>query len=224
MSAQDKNEVEAFLRKLGMPSEVVDAFTEQGCDDLSAFLYLRADDLEEIPVDIAPWLWRRLSRRILLAIDNINGHVNDAWEKAELQDGTTVHYNSITLETRWTAPEQPRAPVAPDLLVEEDGEDEDGSYGGAEYYYWNVDPLPESGAEEEEAVIEEDADMDATINYNTDSSSSDGETDQKHGVYDYRSESFPELELPNNLPSMENEQEQEEQEEQDYSSSWIDTK
>ena len=45
------NEVERFLLQLGLPKRVVDVFKREECDDLSAFMYLRPEDLQGLGLD-----------------------------------------------------------------------------------------------------------------------------------------------------------------------------
>ena len=46
-------EVERFLLRLGLPRKVVDVFKDEGCDDLSAFMYLRPEDLDGLGLAMA---------------------------------------------------------------------------------------------------------------------------------------------------------------------------
>ena len=106
------SEVERFLLRLGLPQRVVDVFNREQCYDLSSFLYLQPQDLEDLDVGDAlegvdPALWEKATTAVLAGVDEVKVQTEHAWELSTLQDGKPFYFNPLTLETRWEKPPAP---------------------------------------------------------------------------------------------------------------------
>ena len=103
------SEVERFLLQLGLPRTVVDVFKQEECDDLSAFMYLRPEDLQGLGLDAAAGAEQldAVQKTVLAGVDEIKVQTDHAWEDAETEDGRLFYFNPVTQETRWDQPPKP---------------------------------------------------------------------------------------------------------------------
>jgi len=107
------SEVERFLLRLGLPQRVIDIFNREQCYELSSFLYLTSDDLNDLNVDgildgINSTLWEKAMKAVLAGVDEVKVQTEHAWELATLDDGAPFYFNPLTLETRWERPPPPK--------------------------------------------------------------------------------------------------------------------